>query len=407
MKKKMITGLLQYIGAIVLVLCSVFTVYAFDAGKLPFMDEDYLEARSQAEVGVPLPDTEVEDTESEQPQQTVTAATFINSLPKADKTTVPNSGFYKAEDFVLANRSMAELGVIGEAQLSVRCGFLVKTVNGEVVSVYDSSLNDVTSIVNGWSLTYLREGGGRPLFTKDGQHAYVENGKLVPCEYDSVNLDKGVYAEYPAYLADYDRDYTAFKEGGLYGLKRTDGTVVVPAKYADVYGMTEGYCIAVDGNKRLYLYDKNGTLISDKYFAAEKDDSSAVGYYFVRNGITRARDAAGKEVMLRTDGTVISVPSGFEVCAYSDGAILLKGETGYGYMNYKGRWIGTPDYKQATTFNEGLAVVCDGNGNYGMIACDGTTVVPFAFSNIVGCSDGVILAYAQEYGYYIINKLTA
>ena len=407
MKKKMITGLLQYIGAIILVLCSVFTVYAFDAGKLPFMDEDYLEARSQAAVGDLLPDAEVEGTESEKPQQVVTAATFINSLPKADKAVFPDRGLYKTDGFVLANRSMAELGVVGEAQLSVRCGFLIKTVNGEVVSVYDSSLNDVTSVVNGWSLTYLRESEGRPLFTKDGQHAYVENGKLVLCEYDGVNLDKGVYAEYPAYLADYDKDYTVFKEGGLYGLKRVDGTVVVPAKYADVYGMTEGYCIAVDGDKRLYLYDKNGAVISDKYFAAEKDDSSAIGYYFVRNGITRARDADGKEVMLRTDGTVISVPSGFEVCAYSDGAILLKGETGYGYMNYKGRWIGTPDYKQATPFNEGLAVVCDSNGDYGMIACDGETVVPFVFSNIVGCSDGVILAYAQEYGYYIINKLTA
>ena len=140
-------------------------------------------------------------------------------------------------------------------------------------------------------------------------------------------------------------------------------------------------------------------------YAAEKDDVNAVGYYFVKNGMTRARTGDGTEVLLRTDGTVLSVPSGFSVCAYSDGVILLNGASGYGYMNSRGRWISSPDYKQALPFSEGLAVVCDHNGNYGVISLNGTVVVPCVFTSITGSFDGVILAYAQDYGYYIINKV--
>lgn len=405
MKKRMITGLLQYIGAIVLVLCSVLTVFAFDAGKLPFMDEDYLDARSQALSGTPLPEAGENDTQSTQPQQLVTAATYINTLPKADKGAVPFNGIYGAGNFTLAHRPLSGIGIIGSAQLELRCGFLIKTENGQVVSVYDSTLNDITSVVNGWSLTYLRNADGKPLFTKDGQHAYVENAKLVVCDYDGVNLDKGVYIAYPAYLAGYDADYSVFKEDGFYGLKKTDGTVIVSPEFMDVYSMSEGYCVAVDADKRLHLFDKNGTLISDKYYAAEKDDANAVGYYFVRYGITRARTADGEEVLLRTDGTLLSVPSGFTVCAYSDGAVLLQGPSGYGYMNFSGRWISTPDFKSAKPFSEGLAAVCDANGNYGMISLSGDYVIPSVFTSITGCSDGVILAYAKEYGYYIINKV--
>ena len=75
-------------------------------------------------------------------------------------------------------------------------------------------------------------------------------------------------------------------------------------------------------------------------------------------------------------------------------------------MSYTGRWISTPDYKFARPFSEGLAVVCDNDGNFGMIDLNGDTVVPCVFTNLTNSSDGVILAYAQKYGYYIINKVT-
>lgn len=403
MKKKMITGLLQYVGAIVLILCTAVTVYGFETGCLPFMDESYLEARKNTGAGVgqeaepPLPNTQ---------QAVVTVATYINSLPKVSAGALPFNGVYENGAY-LAVRPISEIGNLGTARLDLRMGFIIKSENGTVQAVCDSELKDISSVVNGWDLTYLRNEAGKPLFVKDGTHAYYENGALVPCEYDSYNLDKGIYCEQAAYLASYDTSYEVFKQDGFYGLRRlADGAVVVQPEYADVYGMSEGYCIAVDADKRLYLYDENGTLINSSYFASETEDAKAIGYYFVRNGLTRVRDGNGKELMLRTDGTVLDVPSGFTVAAYSDGAILLKGASGCGYMSYEGKWITNPDYTDAKPFNEGLAVVCDANGAYGMIDLKGNQVIPAVFESISGSSDGVVLAYAQKYGYYIINKLS-
>ncbi len=405
MKKSLLTGLLQYIGAVVLVLCSALTVYAFDAGKLPFMDADYLEARKQGQQSAPVPETEKEEVKEETETQVVTAATYVASLPKADESTVPYVGVYGADNNLFVLRPVSALGTLGTAKLQASCGFVVKSENEKIVSVYDNKLNDVTSVINGWTLTYLRNAEGKVLFVKDGAHAYLENGALVSCDFDGVNLDKGVYLEYPSYYAGYNTQYTVFSEANLYGMKRADGTVVVEAKFADVYGVSEGFFIAVDGDKRLHLYKEDGTLVSNEYYASENDGVNAVGYYFVRHGLTRARTADGVEVMLRTDGTLLSVPSGFSVCAYSDGAVLLKNGTDYGYMSYNGRWISTPDYKQAAPFSEGLAAVCDANGNYGMIDLQGNTVIPLVFTSISNSSDGVIVAYAQKYGYYIINKV--
>ncbi len=405
MKKTLLTGLLQYIGAVILVLCSALTVYAFDAGKLPFMDADYLAARKQANQSAPLPEGEGEQVDEETETQVTTAATYTASLPKADGGTVSYTGVYStgANSFVL--RPTSDLGTLGTAKLEVRCGFVIKTDNGKVVSIYDSKLNDVTAAVNGWSLTYLRNADGKPLFVKDGTHAYLENGVLVPSSFDAVNLDKGVYYEYPSYYSGFNSEYTVYNQGGLYGLEKADGTVIAEAKFADVYGVSEGYFIAVDADKKLYLYKADGTLISDRYYAAANDNANSVGYYFVRHGLTRARTADGVEVMLRADGTLLSIPTGFTVCAYSDGAVLLKNGTEYGYMNYNGRWISTPDYKQAAPFSEGLAAVCDADGNYGMLDLQGNTVIPLVFTSISNSSDGVIVAYAQKYGYYIINKV--
>ena len=404
MKKRLITGLLQYIGAVVLIVCTAITVYGFETGSLPFMDASYLEARKNSgingagqDVEPPLPNTQ---------QTVVTAATYIGSLPKVPAGAVSFTGVY-GNGAYLAVRPMSEIGNVGTAKLDLRMGFIIKSENGAVQAVYDGELKDISSVINGWDLTYLRNEDGKPLFVKDGTHAYYENGVLVPCEYDSYNLDKGIYCEQAAYLAAYDSSYEVFKQDGFYGLRRSeDGGVVVQPKYSDVYGMSEGYCIAVDTDKRLHLYDKDGTLINSDYYGAEAEDSRAIGYYFVRNGLTRVRDGNGKELMLRTDGTVLDIPSGFTVLAYSDGAILLKGALGYGYMSSDGKWITNPDYADAKPFNEGLAVVCGEDGACGMIDLNGNTVIPTVFDSVSGSSDGVILAYAQKYGYYIINKLS-
>jgi len=403
MKKRMLVGLLQYIGAIVLIACSILSVYAFDAGKLPFMDADYLETRKET---AKAPPTDNVDMPVQDQRPLVTAASYISGLPQAEDMQMPYTGVYSSA-CKMVSRPLSALGSIGMSELALHMGFLVKSDSGNVQAVYDSTLADITGVINNSSFALRRDALGRALFYVGDGYAYYENGKLVATDYDSVNLDKGVRYEYPAYVAGYDSSYETFYEGGYYGLRTAAGAIIVPPKYADVYGMSEGYCIAVDSNKKITVFDKNGTIVSDKYYIAGNDDGRDIGYYFVRNGLTRVSLEDGTPALLRTDGSLFSVPSGFEVCAYSDGVVLLRGESGYGYMSSKGRWISTPDYSQAEPFYEGLAVVHNTEGKCGMIDTEGNVVVPMVFDSASNCSDGVVLLYAQKYGYYVINKVIA
>lgn len=406
MKKRILVNLLQYIGAFALLICTVLFIYAFEAGKLPFMDSDYLDAREEAALNA-SPEVEQGGDASQQPPVQETAATYIGKLPKADKDVVPYEGLF-GSDSKIAVRSLSGLNLSAATRLDICMGYVIANDNGKVSAVYDNVLNDVSAVLNGYSLTFKRDALGRPLLYGADGHVYLDNGALLPADYDKYNLDKGLNCEYPSYLSGYNAEYSVFEEGGMFGLRKVaDGTVIIPAKYVDVYGVSEGRSIAVDKDNRLYMFDTNGKLISNSYYATEDDGASAIGYFFVRKGLTRARSSSGEEIILRADGSVFQIPSGFSVLAYSDGAILLKGQKGYGYMLYNGKWLCSPDYEMAQPFNEGLAVVCDKSGLYGMIDLSGATVVPHLFNSLSNSSDGVVVAYTQKFGYYILNKIAA
>lgn len=405
-KKRVLTGILQYIGAAVLLCCTLLFIWGFQAGKLPFMDGDYLDARRKAEKEDAAElDTGTDDAVSHQPAQE-TAETFIARLERAGRNSVPYAGVY-GDGCTVAVRSLSGVDLSDGAVPDLCEGFLIVKKNGAVVAVYDGLLNDISGIVDGCGLTFCRDAEGRPLFYRDGYY-YFENGALVPAEYDANNLDKGLSCEYPYYLAPYDERYAVFEGEGGFGLRRTgDGGVVVPAEYAAVYGMCEGVAVAVDKDGRLYLYGEDGALISGEYLGPETNDVTATGYFFVRNGLTRARRPSGEEVVLRADGRELLLPSGFKVLAYSDGAVMLSGADGCGFLGADGRWISPPDYAEVRPFKEGLAVVRNGEGLYGMIDLDGNAVIPCLFDSISDCSDGVILAYTQKLGYCLFNKLSA
>lgn len=404
MKKHILVDILQYVGAVTLVVCTLLMIFAFEAGKLPFMDGDYLDTRTEADDKNEQDKIE-QELVSEQEQVKETAVSYVSKLDKADSSSVISSGIYGTDSYI-AYRPLSEISLTGEARLESCMGYLVVKDGGTVTAVYDGYHYNVTDAINGYSFTFNRDVSGRPLFYGADGYVYLENGEKKPSTYDKYNCDKGLNCEYPSYISGYNTDYQVFEDNGSFGLRRAeDGTVVIPARYADVYSVSEGYSVAVDKDNRLHLYSADGKLISDKYYATDDDGALSAGYFFVRNGITRARTSEGIEVLLRTDGNLFRIPSGFSVVAYSDGVILLKGQSGYGYMHYSGKWLCTPDYKSALPFNEGLAVVADKNGLYGMIDLNGNTVIPYLFSSLSNSSDGVIVAYDQKFGYFVLNKL--
>ena len=67
----------------------------------------------------------------------------------------------------------------------------------------------------------------------------------------------------------------------------------------------------------------------------------------------------------------------------------------YGYMDYTGAWLNSPDYEDARYFMEGLAP-CKKDGKWGMIDTKGNTVLPFVYDYIQPTSSGIIIAHSEN-----------
>ncbi len=416
MKKNILLMFVQYILAVLMVAASVLYVFAFDAGVLPFMDDDYLLSAQTPAVSEPTPPPPVDEEE----EIVVTADVFAASLPQRNGALY--TGIYNGTECKIVNIPISPLGVIGNGSLRLHMGYIFKLdENVSVVSVYSSEpgLPDVSEIFESNPVQNLRDGEGRVVFYSGDVYSYLEKGKLVPTEYDSLNYDKGVNY-YPSYLAGGDSDYKLFTESGCWGVKSASGKVIVPPQYKDVYGASEGRIIAIGFSGGVYIYNTKGQLLSDdtsKYEIPEDvelvvesgDDLPVVGCYFYRNGLTRVYNSEGESVMLTVDCKEIEYPTGFQVVAYSDGAVLLKQsrdgkEDLYGYMSAEGDWISNPDYIAARPFYEGLAAVCGADGKWGMIDTEGNVVIPMLFDSVSDCQDGVILAYEKKFGNCIFGK---
>lgn len=412
----MILGLFQYAAALLLIVATVLYVVSYSNGTLPFMNEQYLALRND---GTLLPTvTPSDESNVDLTPPTQTPVSFSSALDSYSGQGV-YTGVYSDDGGHIVRFDLAPLKELKGCKLDVGMGLVKKTDAEGNVSYYDpaSGLKDITLALSGTKAINIRDAEGNPLFYDGSAYYRYANGKLMPAEYDPYNMDKGI-DYYPSYLAGYDVEYIVFKDQttGLFGIKEASGAIILRAEFADVYSVSEERIVAVDSDHRLYIYTTDGRVISDGvYRATELTDTNALGCYFYKNGLLRAYTADNKSVLLDVDGNIFDVPSGFDICAYSDGVILLKQiytdsndkkVTVYGYMNSNGQWICNPDYNDARPFYEGLAAVQGKNGLWGMIDTDGNVVVPLLFDNISDCKDGVFVAYAQKYGNYVFGKVS-
>ena len=112
------------------------------------------------------------------------------------------------------------------------------------------------------------------------------------------------------------------------------------------------------------------------------------------------------DVLVRPDGEIYSLPTGYQLVSYSDGIILLEKDGKYGYMNYLGNWIRDPEMTDAKPFLEGVAVCKNTEGNYGVIDTEGNAVIPFIYKYISNISGGNIAAYSESTGWTVYQKMT-
>ena len=201
----------------------------------------------------------------------------------------------------------------------------------------------------------------------------------------------------------FDRRHSAQFDEGAVGL---DETVVetqervrdpVQAPLAGFRGLAEGNLLFED--RTLWAFEDEG--------------EAALGCAYVQNGVLRAVESAVNEngeeevrpVILRVDGPDFSLPPGFEVVSFSEGIFVLSNGENVGYYSLEGKWTADPVYLAGGAFREGLAVVQNVDGMYGVIDSKGNEQIPCVFSYLCPFSDGVSVLYSDETGWQAVYKV--
>ena len=168
--------------------------------------------------------------------------------------------------------------------------------------------------------------------------------------------------------------------------------------------------------------DNTGRIILETFMGPIGYGKESIGYFYYDHGLVRVRLESidgnnylydcrvrylgTKEILIDRNGKRFPIPEGYEIKAYSDGVILLEKDGKYGYMDYTGAWIAEPVYKNALPFSEGLGVLTTAEGKAGVIDTAGNIVVPFGYSFISECSDGIMTAYSEGVGWRLLRKMT-
>ena len=282
-------------------------------------------------------------------------------------------------------------------------------------------------------------------------------GYFVPSSYNDSLENRGLYFDYPSYYGRTDSNISLFAETYNRYLKDIEGYVsmqhkidwsfrkweapINDEKYERAYNfvnglacvVTEGYYkdgglffINSAGNRafntiRHYNNENAARYVIENYMPPISYGPESIGYFYYDQGYVRARFEiidywnyssnnkiqvySSEEVLLNTKGEIFPIPEGYELKAYSNGMLLLEKDGLYGFMNNTGKWIADPIYTDAEAFYEGLAVLKTADGRWGMIDTDGKIVVPFAYSHLSSCSDGVFVGYSEENGWEIFRKM--
>lgn len=301
-----------------------------------------------------------------------------------------------------------------------------------------------------YNYTASTEDGTQSADFKSFNYYYLSSGGgIYNSDYNDAAENRGVMSDYPAYFgaADgglgrkcvYNQVVQKTVKGKLKSFIRTrwnitwNGVPINEETYYAAYPYSEGRACVTDEEGTMFFVDTNG----NKTFETKKeywstgnryvverlllplDETTALGCYYYDHGLVKARRQiydyyqlddwdimyvmSDEYVMLYTDGTLFPIPANYKVLTYSDGVMLLEKNGVFGYMDYTGAWLNTPEYEAAEHFSEGLAP-CKKDGRWGMIDTAGNTVLPFIYDYIQPTSSGVIIAHS-EYGWNTYLKM--
>lgn len=290
---------------------------------------------------------------------------------------------------------------------------------------------------------FTRDNTGRPLFSlpfadSEGNTSYSyyyldDNGTLITSAYREHTDSRFLHADYPAAYASgagYPRRFVT-EYGAMFGA--SDGTILSPI-YTSAYPFSEGLAATVTpegdvefvneafekviaGGEISYHIDERRCLT--RFRLPDTQGEESYGFLYFDHGICLARrqilDGYYKEffkqeriyedetVVLRKDGSLITMPTDYTVVGASEGMILLEKNGLYGFMDETERWVIQPVNKEASLFKNGYAVIGDASGKVGVVNRRGEFVIPCVFDHIGLSTAGTVAAFDQMTGWSLFS----
>ena len=142
------------------------------------------------------------------------------------------------------------------------------------------------------------------------------------------------------------------KVNGKWGYVDRNGSMVIPPKYKDARGFSEGLAAVAfdDGRNKWGFIDRNGDVI----IPAEFDDA----FYFSEGlGTIRTNDKIG---FIDKSGKIVIEPKFEHTYGFSEGLAAVRVNGKWGFINTSGRFVVKPKYDDVWSFENGLAGVAIG-----------------------------------------------
>ena len=311
-------------------------------------------------------------------------------------------------------------------------GGLLLAHNEDKQYILDPILGEVAFNASGYALAYAKDAENRALFFKDGGYYYF-NELLGDMTLTSAPRARELYFDYTPDYAVNHFGLTPFmdEETKLWGYMGADGKVAIKAQYYRAFSFSANGIAVVQKNKldgllfintagkvvldtHLQYYTYNGGLAYDWYRAPDDLTEKSLGMLYFDHGYMRVIVQTyslsnstevlwTREMIIDETGKPLSMPSDYNIIAYSDGVVLLEKNGRYGYYSHKGHWIVAPIYTSANAFAGGVGVCVDVNGKYYAFDTNGNEVIPGVFDYISSFSMGKMLGYKKEEGWMIFS----
>lgn len=270
-------------------------------------------------------------------------------------------------------------------------------------------------------------GSGLFGFIQDSSVGYIDKNKkvIIPT---SLGLKPGDYNAIPKFT----EGYAVFKKGNKYGLIDKTGKLILPYEYNSISLNTKPTLNMVV-SKQISGKTKYGVinLQQEMIVPFDYDFIYKDGQYFVvkKNYRYGLKDITGKDILPLDYDVLVIYPEDkvakaqigndygfidlkgtwlfkksklvYDLYGYSQGMIVCKVNSKFGYLNLKGEEVIPTQYDKAEEFNKyGLAKVGNlvGTSNYitqyGYINKQGKVIIPIQYKSLGGFNNE--LAYAQD-----------